>query len=377
VPFGQAKKLIKEILGVEVSKATAVRLTEAAGAAYEKIQTEKAEWIERESPPAPKGLARMMISVDGAMVPLRHGEWGEVKTLVIGEVTPKVKERGEWVVHTRELSYFSRMVTSEIFQTLTLVEMHRRGVWNCQQAVAVMDGAEWEQNFIDYHRHDAVRILDFPHAAQRIGQIGKSVYGESNPKGEEWTKKCLHKLKHEGADALLVELRELKENRPELEVIGENLAYLEKRKEQMNYPEFQSEGWPIGSGCVESANKLVVEFRMKGAGMHWERKNVNPLLGLRNIVCNDRWSEEWPKIERQLIEQARNRRKQLHDKHFQEKKIEPQLPEKKDQEKLINIPEEQSNLQLVDKKNKPAPNHPWRHSPIGRARYQPSNLAKN
>ena len=35
----------------------------------------------------------------------------------------------------------------------------------------------------------------------------------------------------------------------------------------MQYPTYQEAGWPIGSGSVESANKLVVEARLKGAGM--------------------------------------------------------------------------------------------------------------
>ncbi len=63
----------------------------------------------------------------------------------------------------------------------------------------------------------------------------------------------------------------------------------------MQYPEFHSLGWPIGSGMVESANKNVVEARLKGPGMHWERKHVNPMLALRNTVCNDRWQEMWQK----------------------------------------------------------------------------------
>jgi len=44
---------------------------------------------------------------------------------------------------------------------------------------------------------------------------------------------------------------------------------------------------------VESANKLVVEARLKGAGMHWGRHHVNPMLVLRNTVCNQRWQETW------------------------------------------------------------------------------------
>jgi len=63
----------------------------------------------------------------------------------------------------------------------------------------------------------------------------------------------------------------------------------------MQYPQFRRDGWPIGSGMVESANKNVVEARLKGAGMHWERNNVNPILALRNAICNDRWREMWHK----------------------------------------------------------------------------------
>ena len=80
-------------------------------------------------------------------------------------------------------------------------------------------------------------------------------------------------------------------------LVAENLAYLEKRVAQMQYPEFQAQGWPIGSGMVESANKLVVEARLKGAGMQWSRASVNPLLALRNAVCNDRWVEAWQQSE--------------------------------------------------------------------------------
>jgi hypothetical protein len=63
----------------------------------------------------------------------------------------------------------------------------------------------------------------------------------------------------------------------------------------MQYPQFRAQGWPIGSGIVESANKLVVQARLKGPGMHWERTHINPLLALRLAVCNERWSEMWRK----------------------------------------------------------------------------------
>ena len=44
---------------------------------------------------------------------------------------------------------------------------------------------------------------------------------------------------------------------------------------------------------LERANKVVVEARRTGAGMHWSRLSVNPLLAVRNAVCTDRWAEAW------------------------------------------------------------------------------------
>ena len=92
---------------------------------------------------------------------------------------------------------------------------------------------------------------------------------------------------------MVTDLRALVARHPDVKELTDNLAYLAKREAQMQYPTFQAAGWPIGSGCVESANKVVVEARLKGAGMHWERHNVNPMLVLRNAVCNGRWDETW------------------------------------------------------------------------------------
>jgi hypothetical protein len=160
--FEKAVELFGDFLGIEVGKITSQRYTEEAGAAYEQIQKEEVEFLERQMPPAGGGGEKMQISADGAMVPLLHGVWAEVRTLVLGEVQPAVEEKGEMVVHTQNLSYFSRKVSAQEFGRLALVEIHRRGVENAKQVAAVMDGADWEQSFVDFHCPRAIRILDLP-----------------------------------------------------------------------------------------------------------------------------------------------------------------------------------------------------------------------
>lgn len=385
MPFEQAAKLLGEMLGVQVSRATARRVTEAAGAAYVALESAEADRIEREAPLAPAGAEKMVLSVDGAMVPLRHGEWAEVKTLVVGEVRAPVWEREEWVVHSRDLSYFSRLAKAEVFEHQSLVELHRRGVERSPEVAAVMDGAGWEQSFVDYHCPRAVRILDFAHAGQRIGAVGQVCMGEGTKEAQHWTQDRLHQLKHQGPQMLLMELHQIQEEHPESEVIAENLAYLEKRQAQMQYPDFQAAGWPIGSGIVESGNKLVVEARLKGAGMHWERGNVNPMLGLRNVICSDRWSKEWPRITRQLRQGAQIRRQEKRQKRRIATASATAAAVASPVAQMVAQPEKpaqpphlaQPETLRATEPRRPAANHPWRHSPFGRALYQPHNPAKN
>ena len=117
--------------------------------------------------------------------------------------------------------------------------------------------------------------------------------GEGSAATAKWRTEQLHTLKHKGASDLVASLRTFATDHLRVVLVEENLAYLEKRLTQMQYPFFQAKGWPIGSGVVESSNKVVVEARLKGAGMHWARASVNPMLSLRNAVCNDRWEEAW------------------------------------------------------------------------------------
>ena len=162
MPFTQAAAMLERFTQVSVSKATAQRHTEAIGMAYEAVQCAEVETIERDWPQVEAGPEKLLLSADGAMVPLVQGEWAEVKTLVVGEVAAPTEHKGEQVVTTHTLSYFSRLTDADSFQRLTLAELYRRRVETAAHVAAVNDGAEWIQGFLDFHCPDATRILLFP-----------------------------------------------------------------------------------------------------------------------------------------------------------------------------------------------------------------------
>jgi hypothetical protein len=307
---------VPEALGflarVKVSAETARRLTEAAGAAQVAVDAAEVERLERENPASPAGPAVLQVSVDGAMVPLVGGEWAEVRTVALGRVLRADTAAGPRFARTTELSYFSRLATAEELRRAAWPELYRRGIETAGDVCAVMDGAEWLPGFLRVFRPDALWILDFPHAAEYVSAAAQAVFGAGTAATSEWLGAQLHELKHGDPERVLAAVAALPVERAALpaEAAAQRattLTYLGKRRAQICYAAFRAAGYPIGSGIVESANKLVVEARLKGSGMRWARHNVNPLVALRSVACSDRWAEAWPAIIARLRRQARDR----------------------------------------------------------------------
>jgi hypothetical protein len=364
MPFGHAARelgwLSRAPNGVLVSESAAERLTEAAGAAYVAEQTAAVARLEQQPTPEPAGPAVLQVSVDGAMISLVGKQWVEVKTLALGTVV----QEADGTVRARELSYFSRRTDHAAFRRLALVETYRRGVGTALMVVAVMDGADWLQRFIDFHRPDAIRVLDFPHAVEYLTRASHEAFGAGTAATSEWIATQAHALKHAGPAPVLTALRAL----PAGELRDAALAYLEPRLPQLQYPTFRAAGYPIGSGIVESANKVVVEDRLKGSGMHWAPTSVDPLLALRTVVCADRWDEAWPQIRARLRTDARTRSRQRRAERRaarQAVQAASQSPAAPPPETLVSLPAVTSPVTptppapktIVD--GRPTQAHPW------------------
>jgi hypothetical protein len=398
MPFVPVTRGIAYFCHVSLSEPTARRKTEEAGAAYVEVQTAQVEAIAQEEGAGPDGPSVQQMSVDGAMVPLLHHAWGEVKTMVLGVIGPPVHEKGEWHVHATQLSYFSRMTDHETFSRLATVETHRRGTARAGTVVAVNDGAPWEQEVVDDHRPDAVRILDWGHGAEHVSEVGRAVFGSDPTTEERWRTEQLRALKGDDPPPLVADLERVRDTlatensdgapTEAQRVVDANLLYFCKREEQIHYASFAQKGYPIGSGAVESGNKLVVEARLKGAGMHWAPQHVDPMVALRTVACSDRWEHEWPLITDRMRERTKERAVCRHSARLNAKTpptIPDALPRPADPE--ITLPMPRIDVPLgeehpkIDQKGagttqsrKPAADHPWRHQPIGKARYRDRRL---
>jgi hypothetical protein len=298
--FEEAAQMLQQHHGVCVSASTSRRQAEAIGACAEVVQDEQAKAVvlqessSSEKEDTSKIPAKQAISSDGCHISLRGKVYAEVKTAVIGEVQENKRrftQRPDQEVKMTKITYFSRMAPSETFTTLATGEIDRRKFFQARKVCAVSDGAEWIQHFIDAYRTDTIRILDFYHAAEYVSEIATLVRDAGTVLPESWKDQQLHELKHHGPQKVLAEVKRLLKEHPDVEDLAKAVNYLQKREKMMQYPLFRAEGWPIGSGSAESSNTCVVQSRLKGPGMHWEQRNVNPMLALRIGVCNERWEE--------------------------------------------------------------------------------------
>jgi len=310
LPFAQAVEELAFFWQAQVSDETARRVTERAGAAYVAVQTAERERIRRELPEPPKGPALQQLSIDGALVHATDGAWVEVKTAAIGTVTTRIDRDGEAAAHTTALSYFSRVAEAADFRDALGVEVERRGTQTAGVVVAVNDGAVWIQGVVDHYRPDAVRVLDFAHATEYLAKAAGAVWGRDTAPMHAWMNRQAHALKQDGPNPVLLAVRRLPvADAPDpstaVKARDDALGYFLARLPQLQYPDFLAKGYPIGSGAVESAGKLVVQARLKGSGMRWGRDHLNPMVALRTIGCSGRWADAWPQITQRLRAQAR------------------------------------------------------------------------
>lgn len=362
MPYKQAVEEVWLNQHTRIEESTLRSTTYRHGEVAEAIERAEVERIEKEGPSSTTKPEKLLVSADGALIRLTNGEWREVKTVVVGEFESLWNEgKGEIEVKTGDISYFSRSYRIREFERYALAELHRRGMDNARLIATVNDGSDWIQSFADYHIPQATRILDFRHALDYISAAGKAVFGEGTDTFRQWFKRMAHQLKHKPPQRTIADiclLRSKATTDEQIAALDDARRYLQKRLEMIDYPHFQEKGYPIGSGSVESSHKVVVQSRMKLAGMRWAEEHVNPMLALRNLVCNGRWSQGWRGI---VSFHWQQRRQELRE---QARRQHPSAPPSIFASMTVASPSQEEKPSFSQTKSKepyrPAPDHPWR-----------------
>jgi len=240
----------------------------------------------------------MALSMDGAMVNIRGEGWKEVKTVSVSAVETVTDEQtGEIEVHLRQHSYRAGLWEAKEFAKQQWAEGLRRGLERAKQVVSVNDGALWIWLIVQMCWTPCVEILDWWHLVEKLWDMASTLFEQDQAATRQWVQSQKSHLWHDQPRQVIRAIRCLcPRGQPLPEAVRLGVGYIFNHRSRIHYQQFRQAGYPLGSGTVESACKLVMQERMKQAGMRWSREGAQAMLALRSVLLSDRWDEVWASL---------------------------------------------------------------------------------
>lgn len=153
--------------------------------------------------------------------------------------------------------------------------------------VLVGDGADWVWNAMVEHFPHARQVLDFYHCFEHLYVVAHAQYGQATLAARQWAETAMVRLGEGELDQLLGQLTRLDpRDATAKEEIRKLVGYLTHHKDRIRYFADLEDGYPIGSGGIESANKYICHTRLKRPGATWVRGMGNAMLRVRCALYN-------------------------------------------------------------------------------------------
>lgn len=292
VPFERCGELFERLTGIPVGNHFSHETLLAVGeVATLELVTPDRETIERkiaEVRGENTDLPILVAATDGAHMPLRRkarrqekrgeGEYEEAKgfrLFLVGD-DHRIVQIASWhQVQDRDdleasLSFVAQRVPVEKVRIALLA-----------------DGAHYLWDILKACFPTGRPILDYYHCAEHIHAVARCLYGESllarqwaeAMKARVWLGNVKGAIKHLRHG---VPVRSAKGAEEVRKLIG----YLSSHADKIAYEANRADGYPIGSGGMESAHKAICHTRIKRTGAWWLRENCNEMLRIRCALYN-------------------------------------------------------------------------------------------
>lgn len=307
-PYATAARVLHRLSGAQVSAEQVRHHTNQQGRQEAVAQQEEADRrlqptakqvrAERERCLPAAAPAGLIVGLDGGWVPSREQAGGmEGKVGVVATGVVSVGKRGRQRLTPRR--YVATFGSSEQLGQLAGAAALVLDGYAAREQVVLGDGAEWIKTQADRHFPDAVGILDWAHVERALH---KAIRAACPGPAQRARRRALHQqlpdaLWHGELDLGLAQLAALRPAAPmePIAVLEETLRYLEGQRRWLgDYAAWQAAGYPIGSGCIERAVAVVINWRLKKRGMRWCRPNANGLVALRVRELNAAWAAADP-----------------------------------------------------------------------------------
>ena len=311
--FEKASRLLGTLGGLTISAKRAQLMTERVGKALlEEIRAATQQFMKpagrRSAEPSPFDPRLLVVSMDGGRVLTRQGhpdqKWKEDKVGVVYDAIP-CPEQAQVKYHGPSPLTRSVLGTMESWETLgdrLSALAHARGYGRAAQRVCIGDGAATVRSLKNRCFPDAVFILDWAHAVGHLHQTAQAAFGPG-PQAVAWAERQEDRLWNGRLTPLIAQIARLSrqagappKNASDADprrILANNLLYFQTNRSAMNYPAFRQNGWPLGSGIIESTIKQVGK-RLKGTEKHWNVSGAECTLQvIAHMISGDRRGDDF------------------------------------------------------------------------------------
>ncbi|MES2733073.1 MAG: hypothetical protein V4714_15090 [Bacteroidota bacterium] len=232
-----------------------------------------------ESLPQASDEERHYAMMDGSMIFVRQQGWKEIK---LGRIFPESacyqdKKRG----CIAQSTYVAHLGGHEVF-----LEKFDQHIVHKKQVVALGDGAHWIWDYWTTFYPDAIQILDYFHLLEKIGLWAVLVFKEETQR-KDWLALCEKLLLNNEAAEVELMIKAVDCQGDKKKKQDQVLTYLTNNKDRIKYKTYLDQGLFIGSGAMESANREVVQKRMKLSGQRWTGDGAQQVVNVRVTFKNN------------------------------------------------------------------------------------------
>lgn len=285
MPFGEVHQILDELgqidLGSttiwEVNQAHSERLHQAQLKEQAHVSVERTRWHSEQYDP----FRCRCVSIDGGMVCILGEGWKELKVGLVSDCEPVVAGDSA-TVRLKDMDYRAVIGGVEDFDPALWALAVEHDVPYAGRLVVVADGAQWIWRLVSDLFPVCTQILDYYHAKQHLAQAAHACYPDDDEAAQSWFKRM--------SDCLFQ--GEIWKIIAHLEAHQQPISYFVNHQRRMQYQQFRAEGFPIGSGGVESAIKQF-KHRLTGAGMRWSRAGAERMVTIRAAVMAGTLYDLW------------------------------------------------------------------------------------
>ena len=314
--FEEGQEWLKAFLLFEVSENTIRAETQCLGELQRKAEEELIQEMHNET--ALQKREQMVVrqvpdrlygSIDAAKVRIEprakqgkkvemQEDWRDMKIVCWyeGELVPdsqhsvrqKKKAQREGTVFRAKNKHYSCDITeAEQFGKLLWASGCAVDADRVQELVFVCDGATWIWKLVSHYYPNAIQIVDWYHAEERLEQIAQEAFSDLEQR-QSWLEKIIEALWHGNVEVVMEACQSLSKKSS---VAKQALTYFSNNMERMRYAQFRASDYLIGSGVIESGCKQIVSQRLKLPGAQWNLDGAILTAKARCVWLSGHWQD--------------------------------------------------------------------------------------